>query len=102
MTSGQRAAELAELRGAGWGITHGDLHGEAHAVCARRKPFYVLVQAPEMEDAEAAMLEAVWRLVGNPWGGGTPDPEPNPAAVRTRGTNRLYPGHGVPVEDGRP
>lgn len=102
MTGEQRAAELAELRHAGWGITHGDIDGGAYAVCARRKPHYVLVQSETLADAEAAMLEAVWRLVGNPWGGDTPDPAPNPDAVRTRGTNRDYPGHGVPVEDGRP
>lgn len=89
-----QAQQVAELRHAGWEFTF-----VASSVLANHPEHGgVVVRSRDEGRRLVALLEGVYALVGNPWGGSTPQPAAAAGAVRTRGTNPGFPGHGKPVE----
>lgn len=89
-----QAMQVAELRHAGWEFVF-----VASSVLANHAEHGgVVVRSRDEGRRLVALLEGVYALVGNPWGGATPDPVPRRDVVRTRGTNPGFPGHGKPVD----
>lgn len=87
------ARMVAELRLAGWEFTF-----VASSVLANHAEHGgVVVRNRDEGRRLAALLEAVYALVGNPWGGDSPQPAPS-SVKRSRGTNPGFPGHGKPVD----
>lgn len=88
------AQQVAELRLAGWEF----IFVASSVIANHAEHGGVVVRNRDEGRRLVALLEAVYALVGNPWGGGTPQPGPPRESTRTRGTNPGSPGHGKPVE----